>query len=109
MGEAMVGLADAIEALRSELMSAASGGDGQAMRFSLDPVELTVQVAVTRDAEGKIGWSIFGAGGGYERASTQTLTVKLTPLWLREDGSLTPDFAIASPASAEDTIGRDED
>lgn len=108
MSEAMVGLAKAIEALRSELMEAVAGGDGQALRFSLEPVELTVQVAVTKKANGDLGWGIFTIGGGHEKAATQTLTVKLTPLWLREDGSLTHDFVIASPAFSSDTIGRDE-
>ncbi|MDN4646318.1 trypco2 family protein [Arthrobacter sp. PsM3] len=108
MPNVVVGLAEAIEALRSQLMQAAAAGDGQVMRFSIEPVELTVQLAVTKDADGKIGWEIFGVGGGYERVATQTLTLKLAPLWEREDGTLTPDFAIASPAFPEDTVGPHE-
>jgi hypothetical protein len=105
MDKALVGLADAIEALRGELMTAAAAGEGQAMRFSIEPVELTVQVAVTKDANGKIGWAIFEAGGGYENVTTQTLTLRLEPLWLREDGTLTSDFAISSPVSPDEVIG----
>lgn len=70
MDKAVVGLADAIEALRGELMTAAAAGEDQVMRFSIEPVELTVQVAVTKDANGKIGWAIFEAGAGYENVTT---------------------------------------
>lgn len=103
--KAVVGLADAIEALRGELMAAAAAGEGQVMRFSIEPVELTVQVAATKDANGKIGWAIFEAGGGYENVTTQTLTLRLAPLWQREDGTLTSDFAISSPVFPEEVIG----
>ena len=106
--QALVGLADAIEALRAELMDAACRGWDQVMRFSIEPVELTVQVAVTKDAKGNVGWSIFGAGGGYEKVATQTLTLKLGPLWLQEDGTLTSDFVIASPAFEGDIVGPHE-
>lgn len=106
MDKAVVGLTEAIEALRGELMTAAAAGGDQAMRFSIEPVELTVQVAVTKDAKGKIGWAIFQAGGRYENVTTQTLTLRLAPLWLREDGTLTSDFAISSPVPLEEVIGR---
>lgn len=102
---AVVGLADGIDALRAELMDAAARGWDQEMKFSMEPVELTVQVAVTRDVNGKIGWNIFEIGGKYEQVGTQTLTLKLTPLWKQEDGSFTSDFSIASSASSEDTVG----
>jgi hypothetical protein len=105
MDKAVVGLADAIEALRGELLTAALAGEDQAMRFSIEPVELKVQVAVTKDANGKIGWAIFGAGGEYKDVATQTLTLRLAPLWLQEDGTLTADFAISSQVSQGEVIG----
>lgn len=108
MDKAVVGLADAIEALRGELLAAAEAGQDQVMRFSIEPVELTVQVGVTKDANGKIGWAIVEAGGRYEQVSTQTLTLRLTPLWLLEDDSWTTDFTIASPSFKGDHIGKDE-
>jgi Trypsin-co-occurring domain 2 len=109
MDKAVVGLADAIEALRGELLAAAEAGQDHVMRFSIEPVELTVQVAVTKDANGKIGWAVIGAGGGYEQVTTQTLTLRLAPLWLLEDGTLTADFTISSPSFKGDHIGEDED
>ena len=38
------------------------------MQFSVEPIELTAQVAVTKEADGKIGWSLLGVGGSYEAA-----------------------------------------
>lgn len=105
MVDAVIGLADAIDALRGELITAAGRGREQDMRFAIEPVELTVQVAATKDVNGKIGWHIFEAGGGYETVATQTLTLKLTPLWKRPDGTLTSDFAIASPAFGTEVFG----
>jgi hypothetical protein len=102
MDEAMVGLAEAIEALRQELTVAAGYGQDQQMRFTIEPIELVMEVAVTKDASGKIGWQILEAGGGYEKVSTQTLTLRLAPLWQTPEGTLTKDFAIAAPSLTED-------
>jgi Trypsin-co-occurring domain 2 len=53
MADATVGLADAIAALRKELLAAVAEGANAAMRFRLAPVELSMQVAVTKDAGGE--------------------------------------------------------
>jgi hypothetical protein len=90
-----VGLADAIEALRGELSEAIRRGSQQGMQFQLDPIELTIQVAVTKEANGKIGWTVLGLGGSYEAASTQTLKLRLTAVWKSADGTLVKDFTIA--------------
>lgn len=105
MNTVLVGLADAIEALRDELTHAMTQSEGQSMRFALEPVELTVQAAVTKDVNGRIGWSVLGVGGKYEAARTQTITLKLSPLWTTNDGVLTSDFTIASRSARGDTIG----
>lgn len=107
--KAVIGLADAITALRRELITAADEGKNETMRFAIEPMELTVQVAVTKDVDGKIGWDIFGVGGSYENVITQSLTLKLAPVWQTPDGSLTTDFTIASVAAGGDTIGQGED
>ena len=104
---AIVGLADAVESLRAELMNAVEAGKDQPMQFSVEPIELTAQVAVTKDANGKIGWNLLGIGGSWESASTQTLTLKLAPVWKRPDGTLERDFTIASAGLAGDMIGPD--
>jgi hypothetical protein len=105
VSETTVKLADAIEALRVGLTEAITRGHGQPMHFSLDPVELTIQAVVTKDAEGRIGWSVLGVGAGYEAGHTQTVKLRLTPLWTAKDGTLTHDFAIASASDEDDTIG----
>lgn len=60
MTDAAVGLADAIRALREELISAISEGEGGPVHFRLAPIELSLQVAVTKGAQGKIGWHVVG-------------------------------------------------
>jgi hypothetical protein len=97
----VVGLADAIEALRLELLEAAVAGEDHRMRFAIEPIELTVQVAVTKDVNGKVGWKILEAGAGVQHVATQTLTVRLVPLWRTGDNTVTPDFTVASTALAQ--------
>ena len=101
----IIGLSEAVESLRAELMKAVEAGKDQPMQFSVEPVELTAQVAVSKEADGKIGWSLLGIGGSWESASTQTLTLKLAPVWKRPDGTLERDFTIASAGPAGDVIG----
>jgi hypothetical protein len=103
--KAIVGLAEAVESLRAELMTAAEAGRNQPMQFSVEPVELTAQVAVSKDASGKIGWHLLGVGGSYQSANTQTLTLRLAPVWKRPDGTLERDFTIVSAGPAGDVIG----
>lgn len=91
-----VGLADAIDALRGELTEAMSRARDQVVQFELDPVELTVQVAVTKEANGKVSWAVLGLGGSYEAATTQTLKLRLTAFWRTSDGTLTRDFTVAA-------------
>lgn len=105
MGNMPVGLADAIEALRDELTDAMNRGAGKPMRFTLEPIELTVEVVVTKDAHGKIGWQVLEFGGSVEKERTQTLKVKLSPLWQKADGTLTADFTIASAGPSGATFG----
>lgn len=102
---AVVGLAAAIEALRAELTDAVGRGRDEPMQFRVEPIELTVQAAVTKEADGKIGWSVLGLGGKYEAATTQTLTLRLAPMWRAADGGLTTDFMIAAAGEAGDTFG----
>jgi hypothetical protein len=105
--KAAVGLAEAVESLRAELMKAVEAGKDQPMQFSVEPVELTAQVAVTKGVNGKIGWQLIGIGGKYESANTQTLKLKLAPVWKNPDGTLERDFTIASAGAAGDTFGPD--
>jgi hypothetical protein len=95
MANVVVGLSSAIAALRAELLQAIDAADDPRMRFRLDPIELSLQVAVTKEANGKIGWQILGLGSSYESATTQTLKLRLEPLWQQSDGSYTTDFLVA--------------
>lgn len=107
MADAGVGLAKAIWALRAELLEAINTGAGEWMRFSLNPIELTLQAMVTKDVDGKIGWKILEAGGRYESAVTQTVKLSLTPVWCRPDGTSTTNFTIAGDQPDGLTFGRD--
>ena len=101
MADVAIGLADAISALREELLAAMHAGDQTAMRFRLAPVELSLQVAVSKEAGGKIGWHVLGVGGTYSSATTQTLKLRLEPVWRAGDGSYTSDFVIADQSMAD--------
>ena len=101
----IVGLADAIEALRAALTDAARRGDGQPMQFEVQPVQLTVQAVITKDANGKVGWGALGVGGSYESAVTQTLQLELKPLWQNPDGTLRRKVVIADPAAGPARFG----
>lgn len=95
MANAAIGLAAAIAALRDELLAASDEGDGKQMKFHLASVDVSLQVAVTKEAQGKIGWKILGLDGSYQAATTQTLNLKLEPVWRQGDGSYTNNFTIA--------------
>ena len=90
-----VGLAESIEALRAGLMSAVEKGQSASMLFQLEPVELTLQVEVTKDINGKVGWQVLEAGASRETVTTQTLKLVLRPLWRQSDGTVTADFLVA--------------
>jgi hypothetical protein len=87
-----VGLAEAIEALRAELVEAMSKAPKVGLRFKPGPVQVTLQVSVTKNAGGKAGikWWLVEAGADASRgsASTQTVTVSLQPVYLDEHGEV---------------------
>lgn len=105
MADIGVGLARAIAALREELLDAMDAGEDAPMRFRLTPIELSLQVAVTKEGQGKIGWQVIGIGGSVSAQTTQTLKLRLEPLWRRDDGSYTSDFVIADRARQAPHIG----
>jgi hypothetical protein len=105
MANATIGLAEAIAGLREQLLAAMNDGQGSPMRFRLAPVELSLQVAVTKGGDGKIGWSVLGVGGSYSSATTQTLVLRLEPLWQQDDGSYTTDFTIAGQSDELPSFG----
>lgn len=92
-------------ALREELLAAMDEGKDAAMRFRLTPIELSLQVAVKKGAEGKIGWHVIGLGGSYDSATTQTLVLRLEPVWKQDNGSYTSDFTIADQSAQAVRVG----
>jgi hypothetical protein len=105
MADAVVGLADAIKALRKELLEAMDQGKDATVRFRLAPVKLSLQVAVTKDAGGKVGWHVLGLGASYTSATTQTLELRLEPVWRQDNGGYTSDFVITDQGGREPHVG----
>jgi hypothetical protein len=105
MADAWIGLAEAIDALRTELSGAMLFGHGEGLQFELQPIELTLQVAVSTSGNGKVSWKVLEVGGSRQSTSTQTMTLKLTPIWKRRDGTIVRDFTIAAADAANDQIG----
>jgi Trypsin-co-occurring domain 2 len=105
MANGEVGLAEAIRALRQELTDAVETGKDAPMRFRPSPVELTLNVVVTKEAGGKIAWHVLGLSGSRTVGTTQELKVRLEPVWRQEDGSYTADFLIASASTSQASFG----
>jgi hypothetical protein len=89
------GLAEVISSLRAELSAAMEQGEEQSLRFTLAPVEVTLQVAISKQGDAKIGWSVLGIGGSVESGRTNTVTLTLTPVLSLPDGTATKEFVIA--------------
>jgi hypothetical protein len=79
----VVGLAEAIGALRRELAQAQRAAAGEDLRFRLGPVEMEFLVEVTKEGSGEAGirfWVVnVGGKGGVARATTHRLTLSLQP------------------------------
>jgi hypothetical protein len=93
-------LAEAIRALRRELVAAVAEGEGEEVRFALGPVELEVELAVTREAGGEAGIAFWlvSIGGKGSRTSARTHTVKLTltPVRVTAEGEVQKDIVVGS-------------
>jgi hypothetical protein len=78
-----IDLADAIEAIRDQLVDAASRGAGSGIAFEVGPIELEFAVELKQDARAKGGvraWVLSAEGeAGASRARTHRVAVTLTP------------------------------
>lgn len=94
-GGSWVGLPEAIESLRADLAAAWWDGKQRRIRFRVEPVELTVQVGVTKTGKGSAGvkWHVLALGGerSKEEATTQILKLRLTPVLFDEQGNQMPE------------------
>lgn len=102
-----VGLPEAIESLRVDLARAWWDGQRQRVRFRVEPVELTVQVGLTRTTKGTAGakWYVLTIGGEKTRqtVTTQTLKLRLTPVLFDEESNELSDVELLiSDRDAED-------
>jgi hypothetical protein len=68
-----VGLADALEALRTELAVAHAAAAGQEVQFPVETLTVELKVGVTKKAGGNAGFTVpffgigIGASAGYDR------------------------------------------
>ena len=79
-----VPLAEAIRALRVELVEAARQGQDEDVRFALGPVELELQVEMSNEVGAEAGvkfWLVsVGGSGSRTSATTHTVRLSLTPV-----------------------------
>jgi hypothetical protein len=77
-----VGLADAIEALRADLVTAIRKGAAQPVQFPIAKLTVELQVVATRSADGKAGFKVpvvsveLGGSGRWQRENAQKITVE---------------------------------
>jgi hypothetical protein len=92
--EGFVGLASALEVLRSELEAAWEAGQGKRVRFRVSQLTVTMQAVARREREagGKLRWYVLEAGGGAKSSAeaTQTLELTLAPGLYDERGDPEP-------------------
>ena len=74
-------LADTIAAVRRQLSSAQTAGQGHAVQLRTGPVELEFDAGVTRTRGGQAGVQIWvlTLGGKLEREHATTQRIKVTP------------------------------
>ncbi len=76
-----LGLADAIGALRDELLTAREAGAGSDIQLPVESMTVELTVRATRSLDGKAGFKVpfvnleLGGGGSRERESDNTVTV----------------------------------
>lgn len=107
---ANIPIAQAIQAIRSEIVTAVKAGEQEEIKFDLGPIELEFQVEISQGATGSAEagakfnvWVVEAevtAGGELQRSKTTTHTVRLTlnptnpkgsgPVQVSETGSKQP-------------------
>ncbi|WP_406300091.1 hypothetical protein OG948_33565 [Embleya sp. NBC_00888] len=74
-------LSEVIDEIRAELVAAAARAAAQDVHFAVGPVQIELQVGVTKTADAKGGvklWVVdLGAGGSVSHAAVQKVTVNL--------------------------------
>jgi Trypsin-co-occurring domain 2 len=76
-----LGLAEAIEALRDDLLKARAEGGKSEIQLPVESMTVELTITATRSLEGKAGFKVpfvpveLGGGGSRERGTGQTVTV----------------------------------
>jgi len=76
-----LGLAEAIEALRDDLLQARAAGATSDIQLPVESMTVELTVTATRSVDGKAGFKVpiveveLGGGGSRERGTGQTVTV----------------------------------
>jgi hypothetical protein len=78
-----VGLADALEQLRSELASAREKAAGKPVQFPIETLTVELKVGITKSLDGKAGFTVpfvgveLGGSAGRSSETLQTVTLVL--------------------------------
>ncbi|MFC6987093.1 trypco2 family protein [Streptomyces cirratus] len=76
-------MADAVAAVRDELLEAAARGAGQEINFAVGPVEMEFEVELRADAKAKAGFRVWAVTAeteaGLSRGRTHRVSFTLTP------------------------------
>lgn len=109
MADYGLGLAESIAALRDELHAAMAKMPRTGLLFRLAPIELTLEVVVTKAGDGKIGWQVVEFGGSYEKGRTQTLKLTLDPAFRDTTGRLMENPYVSDASDPGLSIGPRDD
>ncbi len=77
-----IGLQEAIEGIRADLLAARSSGEDADIRFPVEKVTVQLQVLATKGVEGRAGFKVpfvnleLGGGGSISAERTSTVTVE---------------------------------
>jgi hypothetical protein len=80
-----IGLAELINEVKRELLSLETDAQENVPLFSIDEVELELQVAVTKEGGAGLSIQVIQLGGQIEQQHVQRVKVKLTPLLDKEE------------------------
>lgn len=83
--ENSLGLAELIEHIKQELLSTEAEGEKPIPLFSVDQVNLELQVTARKEGKAGIKVYVVELGGGGSRDDVQKVTVTLTPLLSKEE------------------------
>jgi hypothetical protein len=78
-------LAELIEHIKQELLSTEAEGENPIPLFSVDQVNLELQVTARKEGKAGIKVYVVELGGGGSRDDVQKVTVTLTPLLSKEE------------------------